>query len=192
MVYDFLITLKKQNYKVVDQVSQLMYVFVLLVFGTYFYHYPKTGAAYLYFAAAIILTWIFTIIKKNKSGTAFFRFGLFISAAGWFFVPYKNIWLGVLYAIAGLLEKLVKFPQEIGFSENEISLNTFTQKILQWNEVNNVLIKDGLITIDHKNNKLFQKEIEGYVSADIEKEFNDFCFRCINKTDKDNSLRDFA
>ncbi len=52
--------------------------------------------------------------------------------------------------------------------------------MLQWDEDNNALIKDGLITIDQKNNNLFQKEIEGYVTAELEKEFNDFCNRCIN------------
>ncbi|HKG67554.1 MAG TPA: hypothetical protein VKA92_01705, partial [Segetibacter sp.] len=56
-----------------------------------------------------------------------------------------------------------------------------------WNEINNALIKDGLITIDLKNNKLFQKEIDGHVSADIEKEFNDFCkqhIHAINNNDE--------
>ncbi len=181
MVYDFLITLKKPDYGIVDQVSQLMYILALLVFGLYYYHYPKSGAAYLYFGAAIIILWIYAIIKKRKNGIAFFRLGLFTGAAAWFLGPQRNIWMGILYAVAGLLEKQVKFPQEIGFSEDEISFNRFSDKILKWDEVNNVLIKDGLITIDQKNNKLFQKEIDGYVTASIEKEFNDFCRRCINE-----------
>ena len=186
MVYDFLITLKKPDYGIVDQVSQLMYIFALLVFGFYYYHYPKSGAAYLYFGAVILLAWVFTIIKKRKSGQAFFRLGLLIGAAGWFLGPQRNIWMGILYALAGLLEKQVKFPQEIGFSEDNISFNTFPNKVLRWNEINNALIKDGLITIDQKNNKLFQKEIEGEITADIEKEFNDFCHRCITALNKNN------
>lgn len=184
MVYDFLITLKKPDYRIVDQLSQLMNVFALLVFGFYYYHYPKTGAAYLYFGIGIILTWIYTIIIKRKKGQASFRLPLLIGAVGWFIGPQKNILMAILYTIAGLLEKQVKFPQEIGFSENEISFNTFPRKILNWNEVDNALIKDGLITIDQKNNKLFQREIEGYVTADIEKEFNDFCHRCLNAVSK--------
>lgn len=184
MVYDFLITLKKTDYRIVDQVSQLMYIFALLVFGFYYYHYPKSGAAYLYFSLGIILIWIYTIIKNRKNGQAFYRLGLLIGAVGWFIGPQRNIWMAILYALAGLLEKQVKFPQEIGFSENEISFNTFPRKVLKWNEINNALIKDGIITIDLKNNKLYQKEIEGYVTADIEKEFNDFCYRCINAVNK--------
>jgi len=53
---------------------------------------------------------------------------------------------------------------------------------LNWNEVNNVLIKDGLITIDQKNNKLFQKEIDAGVSLQVENEFNAFCKHQLQNT----------
>ena len=179
MIYDYLITLKKSDLGFVDQISQLLYFFALITFGFFYYHFPKSGAVYLYTGAGIILVWIFVSIKKRRKGSAFFRLGLLIAALGWFAGPQKNIWMAILYVVAALLEKQVKFPKEIGFSEKEISFNTFPKKTLQWNEVNNALIKDGLITIDQKNNRLFQKEIEGYVSTDIEKEFNEFCVRCI-------------
>lgn len=188
MIFDYLITLKPSDYKAADRISQFMYILALLVFGLYYYHYPKNGAAYLYFGAGIILSWIFAIIKKNKNGKAFFRTGLFIAAAGWILGPQKNILMAILCAFAGLLEKQVKFPQEIGFSENEISFNTFPKKVLKWDEINNALIKDGLITIDQKNNRLFQKEIEGYVTADMEKEFNNFCHHCIAAVSENSEI----
>ena len=188
MVYDYLITLKKPDYRVADQISQLMYLFALIVFGFYYYHYPKSGAAYMYFAAGIILCWIYALVKKRIKGQAFFRLGLLIGAVGWFLGPQKNIWMAILFSVAGLLEKQVKFPKEIGFSEKEISFNTFPKKVLLWNEINNALIKDGLITIDLKNNKLFQKEIEGHVSTDIEKEFNDFCKQHINAINNNDEV----
>lgn len=152
-----------------------MYIFALLAFGYFYYNHPKTGAVYLYIGAGVILSWLYTALKKRKKGEAFFRLGLLIAAAGWILGPERNIWMGILYAAAGLIEKQVKFPAEIGFSNEEISFNTLPRKVLDWNEIKNVVIKDGLITIDQKNNQLFQKEIEGYVTADIEKEFNEFC-----------------
>src|SRR4051812_46980569 len=114
MVYDFLITLKKPDYRIVDQVSQLMYLFTLVVFGFYYYNYPKSGAAYFYFDIGIILAWIYTIIKKYRKGQAYYRLGLLIGAVCWFVGPQGNIWMAILYTAAGLLEKQVKFPQEIG------------------------------------------------------------------------------
>jgi hypothetical protein len=175
MVYDYLITLKKSDFRVVDQVSQLMYLFALLAFGYFYYNYPKSGKIYLLVLVLIVICWVYTINKKRKHGKAFFRLGLIFAAAGWIAGPERNIWMAVLYAIAGLIEKQVKFPNEIGFSEKEISINSLPKTTLSWNELNNVVIKEGLLTIDRKNNKLFQKEIEGDVSPDIEKDFNNFC-----------------
>lgn len=185
MVYDYLITLKKNNNRLPDQVSQLMYVFALLTFGFLYYYHPKTGAVYLFINAGILLSWVYALIKKQKKGKAFFRLGLFVAALGWVLGTERNIWMFALYVIAGILEKQVKFPAEIGFSENEISFNSLPRKVVRWNEINNVIIKDGLITIDQKNNKLTQKEIEGYVTEDIEKEFNDFASRCIAASKSD-------
>jgi hypothetical protein len=182
MVYDYLITIKKNNNNnLVDQVSQLMYFFSLVAFGFFYYQSPDSGVIYLFVGGAIILCWVYAIIKKRRTGEAFFRLGLLLSAAGWLLPPHRNIWMVVLYAVAGLIEKQVKFPQEVAFTEDEITFNTLPRKTLKWNEVNNVVIKDGLVTIDQKNNKLFQKEIDGYVTADVENEFNQFSRRCLLK-----------
>jgi len=179
MVYDYLITLKKPNYRLADQVSQLLYIFALLAFGFFYYNFPKSGIVYLVIGAAILLAWAWTLRKKGKKGEAFFRLGLLIAAVGWVIGPERNIWMGILYALAGILEKQVKFPQEIGFSPEEISFNTLPRKVIKWNEVTNVLIKDSMITVDQKNNKIFQKEIEGYVTDEIETEFNAFARQSI-------------
>jgi hypothetical protein len=177
MVYDYLITLKKSDYKLPDQVSQLMYFFSLLAFSFFFSQYQKNGLVYLVFIAGIATAWGVTLMKKKKNGQAYFRLGLLIAAAGWIIGPQRNIWMAILYAIAGIIEKQVKFPQEIGFTADGITFNTLPKRNLDWNQVKNIVIKDGLLTIDQKNNKLYQKEIEGYVTADIENEFNEYCLR---------------
>ena len=175
MVYDYVITLKKSDYRFVDQVSQLMLFFSLAIFGYFYYTHPVSGTFYIIIAAALLVTWIFSAYRKRMVGFAYFRLALLVASVGWFLGSERNLLMGILYAVAGLFEKQVKFPQEIGFSEDEIVFNSFPKRKLQWNDVNNVLIKDGLITIDQKNNKLFQKEINEGVSMQVENEFNDFC-----------------
>jgi hypothetical protein len=175
MVYDYLITIKKPDSGFPDLVSQLMYILALLAFGYFYYNYPKSGTLYLVVAVLIIACWAYALIKKRKTGQALFRLGLLFAAAGWLTGPERNTWMGLLYGLAAIIEKQVKFPLEVGFAQKEVSLNTLPKKVLHWNEINNAVIKDGFLTIDQKNNKLFQKEIEGDVSADIETEFNEFC-----------------
>ncbi|MEY4053376.1 MAG: hypothetical protein RL034_294, partial [Bacteroidota bacterium] len=41
--------------------------------------------------------------------------------------------------------------------------------------------KDGLLTLDYKNNTLFQKQIESSVEKELEDAFNLFCQERLNK-----------
>lgn len=185
MVYDYIITLKRPNYNAVDQVSQLLYVFAILAFGYLFYLYQKAGIAWLVVIIAILVTWLITLRKKKTKGIAYFRLGLLFAAIGWVVGPQQNIWMGLLFAIAAIVEKQVKFPSEIGFSKDEIAYNTFpNKKKMYWNELNNVVLKDGLLTIDHKNNTLVQKETDEDVSPLLESEFNNFCRRQLEVVDQ--------
>jgi hypothetical protein len=43
------------------------------------------------------------------------------------------------------------------------------------------MIKDGLLTIDFKNNRIIQQQIANISSGIDEKEFNDFCRQQLNK-----------
>ncbi len=186
MVYDYVITIKKSDYRFVDQVSILMLLLALLAFGYFFYIHPKAGFPYLIFVFGILLAAFFTVLKKRQVGFAYFRLSLLIAATAWIYGMERNIWMAILFGIAAVLERQVKFPKEIGFSEKEIAFNTFPKKKLAWDEVNNALIKDGLITIDQKNNKLFQKEIDSGVSLQVEKEFNNFCIQRLNEVKVEN------
>ena len=50
-----------------------------------------------------------------------------------------------------------------------------------WKDISNVVLKDGILTIDLKNNKLIQSVISKE-SADInEREFNLFCKEQLNQ-----------
>jgi hypothetical protein len=59
----------------------------------------------------------------------------------------------------------------------EIIFPSFPKKKIQWKDLNNMILKDDLVTIDFKNNKLIQAEVaNGENDYDVdEKEFNDFC-----------------
>lgn len=178
MTYDYLITLKKRNDRLIDAVSVLMYVFALSVFAYYYRYEDETF--YIFICGGVVLTLVIALARRRSTGEAFFSFGLLIAALGWFYEPHRNIVMSVLYLLSALLERQMKFSAEIGFSKERIVFNTFPRRTLRWDEVSNVLIRDGLLTIDQKNNRLFQKEIEGDVTRLEEEQFNLFCRQCIN------------
>ncbi len=183
--YDYIVTLKKGKYSAaVNWISQLLVLLSLvflviqfnllggfskeiLVFGSLHF---KTSL----FIFIILSGWIYLIIQAQKKEEVNYRNLLFIASISWMIIP-GLLWICFVYVIAGWLEKPVKLNPEFGFSENEIVLNDFPVKRYEWNEFNNIVLKDGLLTLDFTNNKIYQKEIESEYSSAEEKEFNDFC-----------------
>jgi hypothetical protein len=51
---------------------------------------------------------------------------------------------------------------------------SFSAKNYEWTVFNNIILKDGLLTLDFKNNKVLQLELDTNTEAN-EKQFNDFC-----------------
>jgi hypothetical protein len=47
--------------------------------------------------------------------------------------------------------------------------------VITWQELNNVVLKDGLLTVDLKNNRIIQTEILNSQGDPSEAEFNEFC-----------------
>jgi len=65
---------------------------------------------------------------------------------------------------------------EIIFSDDKIIYPSFPKKIFLWKDVANVILKDNMLTIDLKNNKLIQSVITKDSEAKIdETAFNSFC-----------------
>jgi hypothetical protein len=69
----------------------------------------------------------------------------------------------------------------VHFTGNAILFPSFPQRRVSWDELNNVVLKDGILTIDFRNNKLLQQEIDEELSPVNEKEFNDFCKSQLSK-----------
>jgi hypothetical protein len=58
------------------------------------------------------------------------------------------------------IERRAKTPAQIEFSSENIIFNGMMKKKYNWSEIQNVVLKDALLTVDFKNNKLMQREIE--------------------------------
>jgi hypothetical protein len=82
-------------------------------------------------------------------------------------------WIALLFILFILFDHQSRHPLEIGVSDERIVINTFFRKRYEWNAFSNVVLKDGLLTLDFKNNKMLQREI---MKQDVnENEFNEFC-----------------
>ena len=182
-VYDYIIIFKRSGFRLVDGISQLMLLLALLVFAS---SIPATKAA-LQGGSLILLViitgisgwWIYCILQQKEGNMPFFRIALLLAAVGWYFQT-KGNYIALIYFLAAVLEKQAKFPQEVAFDDEGVVMNSFPKKYFDWTDITNVILKDGILTIDFRNNKLIQKEIETPATGKLEQEFNEFCRARLN------------
>ncbi len=91
-------------------------------------------------------------------------------------------WLIIMYWLPAMVSFLLwlfynisRRPLLVTFSEESISYPSFPRKNLDWKQLSNTVLKDDLLTIDFKNNRILQQLIEKTAKSIDEKEFNDFC-----------------
>lgn len=124
------------------------------------------------FIAGLLLWNLFAYVKLDKQ--IYYSKALLIAGLVWMKMPYFS-WLLFVLPVLALLEYQAKLSPEIGFSHDHIVFNRLLKKKHSWTEIENVLLKDGLLTIDFKNNRLFQKEIDTGDNEATEEEFNLWC-----------------
>ena len=115
-------------------------------------------------------------LRKHKK--AFETFSLIMA------LLYANFWLKHVGVIALLIfialflfvTVVQRKKATVVFSDKDVRLSgVLKTMIYSWSELENVVLKDGLISIDFKSNKLIQSEITETGGAIIEIEFNRFC-----------------
>lgn len=190
MIFPYLVILKRDSERTLDLISILLCVFSGLNFIN---EQLKSGHFQLFFtlfAAAVLAGTTINIVINRKTGQQVrYRYWLLLAGLGWLGMSFLP-WLGILFFFQSFLEHQVKRPLEIGFSSDRVVINTLFKQNYAWTDFNNVILKDGLLTLDFKNNRLLQKEIlddEDEDDAD-EDEFNAYCQARLKEADRRKAL----
>lgn len=182
MIYQYVVVLKNQHTKYSNIIGFLLGFLSLVFFVKELFEPGQTGFVYLVgilFIAGVLIWNVYHSVYKNER--VYYSRALLIAALVWMKMPYYQ-WLSFLFIILALLEYQAKFSVEIGFSDNEIKFNTFFKKKYRWSDFTNIVLKDGLLTLDFTNNKILQREIEEDDEDEAdEKEFNDYCQKQLAK-----------
>jgi hypothetical protein len=178
LMQQFEVTLRNdkiKSYKFIALLLVLMNIAVfifLLMSGIHFYE--AAGALLL---SGLYLIYTMYIAKKNRD--VFFIKGItfFILAGSW--VALQNYLIAVVCIMLGLLYHLSLQKLQFQFNNNVIKKMNFPQKAYSWGMLANVMLKDNILTVDFRNNKLIQLEIEGNIN---EIQFNEFAQQQLFKT----------
>ena len=127
--------------------------------------------------ALLLLTGLFiNFLKRRRHSRVRYRYWLLIAGIAWIGLT-SAPWIGGFFFLLAFLEYQTKRPLEIGFDLDHVVINTLIRQRHDWTVFNNVILKDGLLTLDFKSNRLLQKEVADDEDEDDveEEEFNAYC-----------------
>ncbi len=178
MEYEYVITLKRHNYKALNIISQLLLLIYLIAFVRLALEigFGKLLLKFSILPALVIGVWVYIIVRsRQKDFMPYYRLPLLLAAFGWLYMGQMGLLLLITYGIMGLSERFIKFPDEIGFNKDKVVRNSLPHKKYEWVDIENAMIRDNLFTLDLRNNKVIQKKLDEPVSKELELEFNQFC-----------------
>ncbi len=175
-LFQYILIIKKERPVNIDLISILL---CLISFTFFMYHsYLQNSFNSLLFIGSLLIpitairsVWL---KKKSKKASVTFKHPLLITGIMWLLIPNMR-WVFILFVLFVLFDHQARHPLEVGVSDEQIVINTFFRKKYKWSVFSNVVLKDNLLTLDFKNNKVLQREIEPHLSNVNEKEFNEFC-----------------
>lgn len=139
-----------------------------LFFKTVSFWLLITGATAL--ALGLLFLIVFFIKRSSRIRRLLFMGNML--SLGLYWMNSHIFWLGLILIVTAMLYTIAQRKFAITVTKEWISYPTFPPLIIQWNELNGVLLKDGILTIDFRNDKLIQHEITEMVN---EQDFNEFC-----------------
>jgi hypothetical protein len=103
------------------------------------------------------------------------------------YITTRSIALGVVLLIYGIFFKLLQKKIKVEVDSDAITIHyVFYQKRHAWAELNNIILKDRILTVDLASNKLIQSETDKESFEIDEKMFNTFCAEQLQKIPGNN------
>lgn len=175
MIYQYVVSLKNKNNKYIDTIGLLLGIMSVIFFIRELLVDSQVGLAYLLGAIFVSIVLIWNLVQAAKGKKVYYSRALLIAALVWMKMPFFQ-WLTFVFIMLALLEYQAKYSLEIGFSDNEVVINSLFKKKYAWSAFDNIILKDGIITLDFINNRILQREVEEDEEDDAdEDEFNLYC-----------------
>ena len=176
-----MVVLKNHNRRTVEMTGWLLSVLAFIIFLVNIYESPTDWGIFISLFVLIGLIASNFVDKRKKKKISFTT--ILVCAGIGLNIFTSTDYIGSLLILAGIIEKYISKNKEIGFSEAGIVMSGLFPKNYNWSELNNIVIKDDLLTMDFNNNKVFQRYTDDQEDDEYEvesDEFNAYCFKRLN------------
>jgi hypothetical protein len=173
----YTISIKNEKLSSFNKVGVFILLAHLLYFGYYFlkvntnvnFIAPVAGIAVSFLGIALNLG----SFSRNKQPAIPYWLLFILMSAAW--AGLEQYLFCIAMILLGTFDLMIRKKPQFIFTDNNVEQKNFPSKIVEWAELNNVVLKDNILTIDFKNDKLIQAEID-VESYDVDdEEFNAYC-----------------
>lgn len=131
---------------------------------------------------AVILLILAVVVRRLIYVHQVKRIVILIGAAVLLFVGTGSFFFAAILVLYGIGIKFLYPKNEVKVGEEGVALNqVFSTRQTTWDKLNNLVLKDNLLTVDYKNNKLLQLTTVDTPHRVNEEEFNNFCKKLLAK-----------
>lgn len=158
--------------------KKVAFIILTLNFLGFGYVFIRTiGNASLIAVVALIINaipWLFFLLNKKHIKSPVIE-SVFL-ASGCIWVYFGNVWMGIMLLLFAVMSFFTNKKTVVSVDEEGVLYPSFPVRKYLWADIIQVLCKDDILTIDLKDNKLLQLNIEKKFAENFdENEFNEFC-----------------
>lgn len=174
------------SFHIVGQKAALQVIFLrailfLAALGSIFFDAYRSRFIVLFGVLILLLISVFIKVLIARLGARLYLFFIFISL--FLFALNQSIIFSILLLIFYFLSTFFYRKTALDLDENALSIpGPFGSRRVIWRDLENVVFKDGLITVDFKSNRVLQLSAEP-VDCDFDSAlFNEFCQKRLKLT----------
>ena len=176
----FELILKKEK-----QRSYVRFSWLIIIGNLAFFVYLSSLSGFtnigplFYVALAVIAIIVLHYSKEQRENPRLYILFLII-ILGW--INTRGYWwVAIPILIFMILDWIARRELIVKVFSDKILYPSWPSREIKWKELSNVILKDRILTIDFKSDKLIQQLIDENNTQIDEKEFNDFCRKQLNK-----------
>ena len=171
----FQITLKNEKARVYILLSQVVVILHIITFLSLAIFSNNKVVTWTCIASLVLLLLIFILsrlIRRIEWQPGLHTLFLILMLT---WINMRQYWMAAIPLAFDILFILFVRRLLVIVSKNYIIYPSLPAKKIKWDKLSNAMIKDNLLTIDFKNNKLIQQPVDDFGYGINEKEFNEFC-----------------
>ncbi len=173
----FELVLRNEKLKLYDRFAILLFILNAVAICLFLYYkYESISENPLSLACAgtalLMLTFFVFLPARSKNKNIFL---LAAAPVTLYWVVIGYWWVGIILGFLFFFYNVAKRPLCVSITSEKVIYPSFPKREITWEQLSNVILKDGLLTIDFKNNRIIQQSVEVSAKPINEQEFNDFC-----------------